>query len=282
MSGNLAAAREALGASLRQLRREAGLSGRDLARRTGWLPSKVSKIENGKQTPSIADLDTWTRACGAPGETAAALRTQLAALESFYAGWRRQTRAGVRFPQRRWLTIESSVRRLEVFEPHFIPGLLQTADYARLRLQAAARIFAAPDDVDDAVALRMQRQELLHRPTKRFEFVIAEISLRSGAYAPRDVMAAQVDRLLVTTTHTTVRLGIIPFGVLWPANIDHGFWIFDSNFVLVETAAAELKLTQDDEIGLYRRIFAELAGIAVYGPEARHLLTAALNDLRAD
>lgn len=63
---NFQRAREALGLRLRELRRDARLTGRQLAAVHGWHPSKVSKIEGGKQTPSEADIEAWARACGQP------------------------------------------------------------------------------------------------------------------------------------------------------------------------------------------------------------------------
>ena len=59
-------AREALGLRLRELRRDAQLTGRELAQSQGWHPSKVSKIEAGKQTPSQADIRAWAVACRRP------------------------------------------------------------------------------------------------------------------------------------------------------------------------------------------------------------------------
>src|SRR5207302_7561829 len=89
LTTNVAQAREALGAHLRQLRRDADMTGRELAAACGWLPSKVSKIENGKQSPSPADIRAWAHAAGHP-EAEAALRAELATLESFFRDWRRQ------------------------------------------------------------------------------------------------------------------------------------------------------------------------------------------------
>ena len=54
-------ARKALGKRLRELRRAAGLTGRQLADALSWPPSKVSKLENGRQTPSDDDVRAWTR-----------------------------------------------------------------------------------------------------------------------------------------------------------------------------------------------------------------------------
>ncbi|MFD4946248.1 helix-turn-helix domain-containing protein [Streptomyces sp. NPDC058239] len=66
-------ARTALGARLRELRTEAGLTVRGLAAECGWVPSKISKPENGKQTATTSDLDTWAAGVGRP-ETAAELK----------------------------------------------------------------------------------------------------------------------------------------------------------------------------------------------------------------
>jgi transcriptional regulator with XRE-family HTH domain len=278
LTTNVAQAREALGAHLRQLRRDADLTGRELAAACGWLPSKVSKIENGKQTPSPTDVRTWASATGHP-EAEAPLRAELAALESFYRDWRRQLKAGMRFRQVEALGIEADTRHLRVWEPNYVPGLLQTAEYARIRLAQGARLHGAPDDVGAAVAIRMNRQHVLHLPTKRFDFLIAEGVLRDGNAAPPDVMAGQLDRLMVATTHTTVRLGVIPAGSMWPFHADNGFWLYDADAVIIETLTAELRLVHADEVAVYARVHAALADVAVYGTGARALIAAALSAL---
>ncbi|MDQ3153744.1 MAG: helix-turn-helix domain-containing protein, partial [Actinomycetota bacterium] len=58
--------RQALGLRLRELRRDARLTGKQLAQSQRWQPSKVSRIETGRQTPSDEDVEVWARACGAP------------------------------------------------------------------------------------------------------------------------------------------------------------------------------------------------------------------------
>lgn len=66
MSTDYQTAREALGARLRELRTEAGLEGKSLAAKLGCQPSKVSRLQNGKQTPTAADLTKWAHACDRP------------------------------------------------------------------------------------------------------------------------------------------------------------------------------------------------------------------------
>src|SRR5262249_35599255 len=68
-ASNVHEARNALGKRLRELRQAAGFSGRQLAELLSWPSSKVSKLENGRQTPSDHDIRGWTRATNSEAET---------------------------------------------------------------------------------------------------------------------------------------------------------------------------------------------------------------------
>lgn len=273
---NIQQAREALGTHLRALRRDTGLNGKEFAAQLGWTASKVSKLELGQQTPTPADLAAWAQAAGAPS-AADALNDELVALESFYQEYRRRVRSGMRFRQQEAFDTEAKARRIRVFDTHYVTAFFQTAEYARAMLTKGARLHGAPDDVDEAVATRLRRQDLLYRPGKQFHVVMAEAALRSGAAAPPEVMTAQLDRLVAATAlGPNVRLGVIPFEVEWPIFLDHGFWIIDEDFVIVETIAAELRLTRPDEVDIYTKIFDQLAAIAAYGAAARAIITRAL------
>ena len=276
MHSNIQQAREALGSHLRQLRRDTGLNGKTFAERLGWMPSKVSKLELGQQTPSQEDLRAWVEAAGQP-EAGEALAAELAAMESFYQEYRRRLRSGMRFRQQEAFDVEAKARRLRVFEMHYVPGPLQTAAYAHFILAKGAKLHGAPDDVDEAVAVRMQRQELLYRPGKQYHFLTAEAVLWSEATATREVTHAQLDRLVAATTlGPNVKLGVIPFTVQWPVFLDHSFWIVDNDYVIVETMAAELRLTRPEEVQIYAKVFDQLAAIASYGAAARALITRVL------
>jgi transcriptional regulator with XRE-family HTH domain len=278
VQANVQQAREALGTHLRALRREAGLNGKELATRLAWKPSKVSKLELGQQTPTAADLNAWAEAVGRP-EAGPVLVDELATLESFYREWRQRLRSGMSARQRESLDLETKARTFRVFNTHHVPGVLQTPDYARAMLRKGARLHGAPDDVEDAVAIRMRRQELLYRPGKSFHFVMTETVLRSGAAAGPEVMAAQLDRLVAATAlGPSVKVGVIGFAAEWPVFLDHGFWIMDDDLVIVETLAAELRLTRPDEVQMYARVFEQLAAIASYGADARKVITNVLVD----
>jgi transcriptional regulator with XRE-family HTH domain len=272
-------AREALGLRLRELRRDSRLTGRQLAAAQGWHPSKVSKIEGGKQTPSEDDISAWARACGQPeltGELIASLRT----LEGQYVEFRRMFRTGQRAMQGAIAEIESETGLLRNFESVFVPGLLQTPEYARCRLAEQLEEIGAADDVDEAVAARMHRQQALYRTGRRFHFVITEAVLRYRL-CPPEVLAGQLDRLVSLSTLTTIRFGVIPFETQLPVAPVHGFYVYDERMVQVEHLTAELKLTQPSEIATYITFFGQLAEAARYGSEARVVITRALADLMA-
>jgi transcriptional regulator with XRE-family HTH domain len=201
-------AREALGIRLRELRRDARLTGRQLAELNGWHPSKISKVEGGKQTPDEADLEAWASGCGKPGlagELIASLRT----LESHYVEHRRLFSTGMSAQQRAFSELEDQTAVVRNFENVFVPGLLQTPEYARYRLAEGVAYDGAPDDIDEAVGVRMQRQQILYRSGKRFVFVITEAVLRYRL-CPPDVMLGQLDRLVALSTMPTRTSSIEP------------------------------------------------------------------------
>jgi transcriptional regulator with XRE-family HTH domain len=272
-------AREALGLRLRELRRDAQLTGRGLAASAGWHPSKISKIEGGKQTPSEADIEAWARACGQP-DLAADMVAWLRTLEGQYVEFRRMFRTGQRAKQEAIAEIESGTTCLRNFEPVLVPGLLQTPDYARYRLAERLEEIGASDDVDEAVAARMQRQQVLYRPAKQFHFLITEAVLRYRL-CPLEVMAGQLDRLVALSTLTTIRFGVIPFETQLPVAPVHGFYVHDDRVVYVEHFTAELQLTQPAEVTAYTSVFDQLAEVACYGAGARALITGALADIAA-
>ncbi|MFE0460318.1 helix-turn-helix domain-containing protein [Kitasatospora sp. NPDC058965] len=267
-------AREELGGRLRAIRAAAEIDGRTLARQLGWPPSKVSKIQLGRQAPTAGDITAWTAACGVP-ESAAELLLLLRDLDSRYAEWRRQLREGHAAVQRSWAETEAAANTIRAFEPCWIPGLLQTTDYAAARFREHARLNGSPPDTDAAVAARLARQEVLYSPgRKRWHILLTEAALLYGL-APVAVMRAQIDRLVSASTLPAVRLGIVPLKARLPVSPVHGFWIFDDQQVIVEVVSAELRLGLPEEVAQYRKVFDLLAQSALYDAEARHLLTSA-------
>lgn len=270
-------ARRALGQRLRELRQQAGLTGRQVAESLSWPASKVSKLENGRQTPTDDDIRAWAGITRAEGE-AESLLASLHTLEVQHAEWQRQLRTGLRPHQDEIADLDAKTRLFRAFEPTFIPGLLQTAEYARARFAQSVTVFKVPNDINEAVRARIRRQEILYQPDKRFHFVLTEATLRYRLCAP-EVMLGQLDRLVTFAALPNVRLGIIGFETPYVVAPTHGFWLLDSDRVMVETFSAELNLAQPQEIDLYSAIFEQMAAVASYGRAARAIVTRVIDDL---
>jgi transcriptional regulator with XRE-family HTH domain len=287
-ASNVQEARKALGRRLRELRQQATradgeplkLSGRKLAELLGWPPSKISKLENAQQTPSPDDIRIWARATNAVHETDALLAS-LSTLEIQHAEWQRQFRSGLRPHQHEIAELDMKTQMFRVFEPSTIPGLLQTADYARARFAEGVVLFRTPNDIDLGVHARLQRQELLYHRDKRFHFVLTEAAL-TYRRSSLDVLLPQLDRLVAFSMLPTVKLGIIEFDTQYVIGPWHGFWLRDQSRVTIETFSAELNLAQPQEIELYGRVFEQLAAIASYGRSARAAITRIMDDLSAE
>jgi transcriptional regulator with XRE-family HTH domain len=272
-------AREALGNRLRDVRKDAGLSGREFADLAGWHSSKVSKIEYGKQAPSEEDIRVWCRLCGT-AEQADDLIVTARDIEAMYVEWRRRLRTGTKARQHKLISLEGETTLLRWYEPVLIPGLLHTAPYATAVLERVIAFYGVPDDVDAGVSARMRRQQVLYQPGHSFHFVLSQQALRTQV-GDDDTMAGQLDRLLSIMSMGRISLGIIPAGAPYTVPTNQ-FILFDERLVRVETISAELTVTQPREIALYLSAFTELADAAVYGPPARTLIMQELDALNAD
>jgi transcriptional regulator with XRE-family HTH domain len=261
---------------LRALRNSAGLAGTDLADRAGWHQSKVSRIENGKQLPSVADIRTWTSACGTP-EAVDELLDLLGDVQAVHLDWKRRTSRGQVAVQASYNELVQGSKIIRHFETVVVPGLLQTPEYARCIAIEAASIHGTDDDPDQVVATKLQRQHLLYDSTKEFEFLLAEPVLR-WLPGPPEVMRAQLDRLQTVIGLPNVRLGVVPLGVQLDTMPQNSFVLYD-DVAKVETFVGESSHT-GDEAASYASIMDRLWAAAAEGNEARRLIIRAADELR--
>jgi hypothetical protein len=195
------------------------------------------------------------------------------AIESMYIEWRRSLRFGMRHNQQARNALHERTSLFRTYEPGLIPGLFQTAEYAATVLARAIEFNEVPNDLDEAVAARLERQRFLYSGDRRFMVVLEEQALRTRV-GSAETMHGQLDRLLAVMSLQRVSLGVIPSmgeRQIWPSA---GFWIFDQSTVRVETPSAELTITQRGEIAVYEKRFARLQQSAVYGHAARSLIVA--------
>jgi len=269
---------EELGTRLRDLRKDASLSGRALAAATDQHFTRVSKIEHGVQTPSDQDIRAWCLACSAvdqiPDLIAAAR-----AVESAYRELRRQARAGMkRVLGPHTVTLYEQTGLFRIYEHNVIPGLFQTADYAAAMLSFWIEFLDTPNDLDAAVATRMERQHVIYRRDKVFDVVLEEQALRTW-FGTAETQAGQLDRLLAVMSLPGVALGIIPMMTRRTAVGSAGFWIFDDSLAALETPTASIEVTRPQEVETYVKMFGYLKSAAVYGRAARALITETLGEL---
>jgi transcriptional regulator with XRE-family HTH domain len=259
------------------LRTQAGLSGKELASVNNWQQSKVSRLENGRQMPSPADIGAWARACGADAETTQALLQLLSEVQGAHLDWKRRMRRGQEEVQLSYNQLVQEAQLVRHFEMVYVPGLLQTAEYARRVLTEMVDLHGlAVEDVGAAVAARMQRQQLLYDDTKAFEFILAEPVLR-WMLCPRDVMRGQLDRLQTVIGVSNIRFGIVPMGLPLATAPQNSFQIYD-DLAIVETFIGETT-HRDDEAAAYARAMERLWDQAVTGEGARRLIVEAASNL---
>jgi transcriptional regulator with XRE-family HTH domain len=268
---------EALGIRLRDLRRDAGMTGRQLAAACRWQPSKISKIEYGRQTPTEADIRDWCLACGFPSE----IPDLVAAVRSIHAqfvDWRRTLQGGTKLRQRANIDAYEKTTLFRIWEPSVVPGLLQIEDYARGILQTVVDFHRIPDDVDDGVRARLEAQRVLSHGDRRFLILIGEGALHTQV-GEVDVMVRQLEHLRDSTRRPRVSLGVVPLSAPYTVPRNNAFTVYDNRLVTVSTYTAELALTQRHEIALYERAFDRLLALAAHGQSAKTMITKALKIL---
>lgn len=207
MAEQVRGAREVFGSRLREIRKEGGLSGRELAVAVGMHFTKVSRLEHGKQNPSESDVREWCVACGAERQIPELVAT-LRGIEGMWVEWQRHLRGGLKHLQQTFDRFHEQASVVRSYEPTVIPGILQTAQYSAAGMRIANDFYRADGRIDDAVAVRAARQRFLYRSSQCFLFVIEFWALVTR-FGGVEVMRAQLERLLGVTELPNVSFGVI-------------------------------------------------------------------------
>lgn len=276
--------RRQLGASLRRMRKAAGLSGEALADRLGVSQSHLSRVELG-QTAAAPDLVAcWAELAGAPSAERAAAEQLAAAVAVELTTWKAALSSGLAKAQRDAAEAEAAALTRIAWVPLLIPGLMQTAGYTH---HLVTGDYPDRSDVADAVAARMQRQTILYERGRTLRWVIGEGGLR-WRVAPPDVMAAQLDRVAVLAAEPHLDVRVLPFTATGPVWHDHGFTVLadrtdgQPDLVHVELLTGPLNVTGPEQVAAYRRAYERLAAPAVGGQEAVALIRRVMTDLRQE
>jgi hypothetical protein len=150
-----------------------------------------------------------------------------------------------------------------MFQPNIIPGLLQTAEYAR----HAIELSTTDQDIVSAVAARIARQSVLYERGKTFEFLITEGALR-WRLVPTDVHVGQLNHVASLATLANVSVGIIPWHARVAAHQTTMFCLFDDGFAYAELLNGEVATEDRHDVAQYAAAWSALSEAAVTGEDA--------------
>ncbi|HTJ68404.1 MAG TPA: helix-turn-helix transcriptional regulator [Actinospica sp.] len=264
-----------LGSQLRRLREKAGISCAEAGYSIRGSASKISRMETGRISFKERDVEDLLTLYGLIDEEE---RRQLLSLvaQSKQTGW--WHRYNERMPKwfEDYVGLEEAAARIQSWELQFIPGLLQTEEYAR------AVVFhghpqAPAEDIDSMVGLRLRRQKILNGTNPPRLWMVVDESVLHRTLGNAAMMRKQIERLLDVTQHSHVSLQVIPF--------ERSGYVAEGAFSLLRFAEVELPdiayiehltgalyLERPDEIEVYGRAFDRLVVDAETPRGSRQLL----------
>ncbi|WP_177246297.1 helix-turn-helix domain-containing protein [Actinacidiphila alni] len=201
-----------LGKRLQDLRERAGLSFEQAGQAldvTHATIRRMEKAEVGLKIPYVEKL-LVTYGITAPDEIGGFLAL---AREANRPGWWHSFRDVLPDWFSAFVSLEGEASVIRAYEPHYVPGLLQTPAYARAVLRAGLP-HAAADEIERLVALRVERQALVRRTEKPpLLWVVMDETVLRRPIGGRQVMREQMDALAAATELQNVRLQVMPFAM---------------------------------------------------------------------
>jgi hypothetical protein len=185
----------------------------------------------------------------------------------------RPTPTGLASKQRGVGEWEAQAQSVRVFQAAVIVGLLQTSEYARAVLASFQELVGTDANtwsgaaVSEAVSARVQRQEVLMDPDRKFYFLMTE-SVLANRICPPEHMPAQIRRLRDLAEQDNISIGIIPTDVWWQIPPYHGFVLLDDDTVIVDLFNTGLTSRGKSDARLYRRVFDTFEQLAEFGIDA--------------
>jgi len=238
-------------AELQAARARAGMSRDELAARINYSPSLVGMVESMRRVPRLDFAQRCDEALATTG-TFARLHEHLRTAP--FPSWFRP-----------FVQHEAEATALHWFEQTLVPGLLQTADYARALLKT--RVGASEEDVDQAVAARLERQAILERDEPPLLWVIMDEAVLRRPVGGADVMQIQVEHLAEMAGRTSVVIQVIPYIVGAHEGVNGAFVIADfatsPSIVYLETALTGLVVERPEDVASVRLTYDTLRSEAL-------------------
>lgn len=260
--------RRRLGAELRRLRNESGLTLDEVAERMTCSTSKISRLETGKGVPKIPDVSELMRIYGVTSDAERDLLLRLVH-DGREHGWWESYTEGVQTDRHfldspsRYTSLENDAQTVHSFDLTAFHGLVQTPEYTRAVL-GRTLVHHTPDEIDRLVALRLRRQQALRRTRDRLEVVdvIDESVLWRPTGGPT-VFADQLRRLRELMALPNVTIRVLPADVGFLRAHFGAFVLLGippergSGVVFVEGHAGNAFLDAPADYVLYQNVFAD-------------------------
>ena len=266
--------RRRLAAELRHLREASKLTIDEVAERLEWSTAKISRIENARVSVLPRDVKFLLNVYGVTDtDDAWDVLTSLAR-ESRQKGWWQQYGEAVPDWFEVYVGLEAEATTIWEYATEFVPGMLQTKEYARA-VHRAQLMTATAEEIDRLVTVRLARQELLESDdAPQFWLVLNEAVIRR-IVGGRQTMHAQLERLIEASSLPNVTLQIVPFSAGAHPAMDGAFSLFsfreptDPNIVYTEYHTGALYLEKPADVKRYRLMFDHLRAAALSADASR-------------
>ncbi|MGH3992636.1 MAG: helix-turn-helix domain-containing protein [Pseudonocardiaceae bacterium] len=238
---------------LKRLRNNVGLNVDDAGRRAGLSGPTISRIESGKRGMTVDEVEKLLDTYQVPVPQQ---REYLEMAErAAERGWWQAYGSALTDATQTQIALEEDATTVINFEPVVVPGLLQTAAYARAVISTGW--MQAPREVEAKVAARMARQAILTKPGPPQLVTILDEGVLHREVGGRAVMARQLRQLIeAATTQPNVTVQVIPFTAGAHAATEGSFAIIEFGMepgaVLLEGKTADLFLEEPEEIAAYQ------------------------------
>jgi len=262
---------------LRRLREEAGLTHAEVASRLEWSASKVSRIETGQSRVQTGDVRDLLDIYGVTDDATCEALVQLAREARRRGWWTSYTDV---LGSGTYVGLEAEAATLHTFESQFIPGLLQTEDYARAIIRAG-QVRPDPETLERRLAARMARQEILSRSDPPEIWAVLDEPVVSRPVGGPDVMRQQLRHLIDLSARpkTPLTLQVLPLSAGAHHGMNGPFVILtfhsptDPPMVYLETATDGLYIEEPSDIERYTLMFSHLVARALGPDESRTMIT---------
>ncbi|WP_326549305.1 helix-turn-helix domain-containing protein [Micromonospora sp. NBC_01813] len=265
---------------LRRLRDAAGLRAEDVAGSLSWHRTKVIRIELGHSRVTLKDTEQLMSLYDASDEDRASLTTLTK--QARQKGW--WSAYGDVLPDD-YVGFEAEASAISAFESLYVPGLLQTEEYARAIIRAG-RSTADEDEIDRRVAARLARKSLLSRDVPPKLWIVLDEAVIRRVVGGTAVMRAQLTRLIEACAQPSVELQIVPFSSGAHAAMGGPFTILsyddpvlDPPVVYLANDNTTLLLEEDAQVTRYKLMFDHLRAKALDPDESGRFLAWAAEEL---